>query len=468
MGFNLRLLLHVVGIFITLGLLTYAAIFTNYYATMLTLTLILAFQIAGLQRCITSTNRLLARFLAAIKFEDYSQSFQHSFSSGAFGNSLLGNKRLNSSFADLGRSMDEVMQHFRQSRSDQEVQASYLKALVEQIPIAVCSINEEGKILFSNYAFNSLIKRTNPKTIEDLRGFNSELVDLLKSITSSRGQTLKITRNRELLHLKISCTTFRSMGKHEKLISIQNIQSDLEATELQAWQNLIRVMTHEIMNSVTPITSLSETANHYIVEALESLPTVNDENSSASETKQLLEDAADATLTIGSRGQGLIRFVESYRSLTKLPKPNIRSFALSGFSRSVENLMRQKLEAKKVALNIAIKPENLQLRADPELLEQAFINLMNNAVEALENCADPKIDIVFELIELGRIRITVTDNGTGIKKDDMENVFIPFFTTKRGGSGIGMSIVRQIVKLNGGSIHIESQVDEGTSVVMVF
>lgn len=449
MIFKRQLILHVAGIFIVICLLAYTLFFTQYYASTLTLFLVLVFQVTALQRHIDSTNRLLTRFLSAIKYSDFSQSFR--------------NKRVSSSFSDLGDSMNMVVAQFRANKNDKEVQANYFTAVVEQIPVAVCSIDKDGTIILSNYAFKKLFKKSKLRDIHDLEEYGPEFTKLLGGDKAVKGQTLKVTRQQEILQLKITSTLFRSQGRQEKLVTIQDIRKELESNELESWQNLIRVMTHEIMNSVTPITSLAETADHYISEANAKL-----QENSNEEIKLLLTDARDALKTIEGRGQGLMRFVESYRSLSKLPTPKIKVFRLSNLFSSLENLVQAQIKKLGVDLTILVNPKILELRADAELLEQALINLVNNSLDAIADKNKPSIEIRADMLELGRIQISVIDNGSGIAKEKLGDVFVPFFTTKRGGSGIGMSIVKQIVTLNGGTITVSSEVESGTTVTMVF
>ncbi|MDY6984333.1 MAG: ATP-binding protein, partial [Pseudomonadota bacterium] len=301
--------------------------------------------------------------------------------------------------------------------------------------------------------------------LDQLRQFDASLAAFIANLRPSRDQSFKLKRPYGALHLKISCTLLRQRGQTHKLISIQDISSDLESQELEAWHNLIRVMTHEIMNSITPLTSLADTARHYIVEAGSEAEKLE---GNKEELFSLLDDAANATTTIGKRGQGLLRFVQSYRTLSRLPAPKPRAFRVKELLQSVAMLMNEPASAQHTRLSYDCTPETLELRADPELLEQALINLVKNALDAVNGVNGASITMSAELRELGHVVLTVTDNGCGIEADKIEHIFVPFFTTKRGGNGIGMTIVRQIVTQNGGAIRVTSAPGVGTSVTLTF
>jgi two-component system nitrogen regulation sensor histidine kinase NtrY len=450
MGFNLKVLLHVAGILANVLLLSWLASHYSYYATMLTLVLILALQISGLLRYVSATNRELSRFLAAVKYADFSQSFR-------------GN-RSHSSFLELGAAFDSVIEKFRLERGEKEEQAVYLHAFVQQLPIAVFALHEDGRILLGNQSFHRFTARP-CHHLDQLRQFDAALGAFIAELRPGKDQNFKLKRPYGALHLKITCTLLRQRGQTHKLVSIQDISSDLESQELEAWHNLIRVMTHEIMNSITPLTSLADTARHYIVEAgfeAEKL------EGNKEELFALLDDAANAATTIGKRGQGLLRFVQSYRTLSRLPQPRPRTFRVKELLQSVATLMGEPATAQQTQLTIECVPETLELNADPELLEQALINLVKNALDAVNGVGNAAIALTADLRERGHVVLTVMDNGCGIDAENLDNIFVPFFTTKRGGNGIGMTIVRQIVTQNGGAIRVASTPGTGTSVVLSF
>lgn len=452
MGFNTKTVLHIAGILLTVMLLTWCVLNTTYYATMLTLTLVLAFQIHALLRYVSNTNRQLSRFLDAVKHSDFSLSFRH--------------RDMQGSFAALGQSIDAVLDRFREERSAREAQATFLHAFVEQVPIAVLAVNEDGLIEVSNKALRRLIGKSEIRHLQQIADFDRSLARIMSGLKAGEEQALKLKKGNDIIHLKLSCSMLRLKGRAIRIISAQDIGDELEAAELNAWQNLIRVMTHEIMNSITPITSLAETSSQYLKEVEKSLGSAD--TADAETMKMLLVDAENALETIGKRSQGLMRFVESYRTLTRLPEPEFESFYVNDLLANVASLMAEQTGKTHTAVSVECKPVTLELNADREMLEQALINLVLNALDAVSGVDNPAITLHARLKERGGVIMEVTDNGTGIDDDVLENIFIPFFTTKRGGSGIGMSIVRQIVKLNGGQVSVSSAPGKGTTITLAF
>ena len=454
MGFNLRVIMHVLGILLTVLALCWILLNTSYYATLLTLTILLSLQVTALIRYVHGTNRELVRFLAAVKYADFSQSF-------------LSPKK-STSFRELGRAFDEVIERLRSTRSDKEAQAAYLLAFVQHLPIAVLALDASGKILISNTALRRLLGRTaDLNHLSQIEAFNPTLAGTITRLQAGQEQSLTLTRGHDTLHLKLSCTLLRAGGRQQKLVSIQNIQGELETRELEAWQNLIRVMSHEIMNSITPITSLSETAQHFIREGSR-LIRQDGGDLKAGELSTLLEDAGSAVSTIGQRGKGLLRFVESYRTLSRLPQPLPAAFRVLDLFQALEKLMAEQARALQVDFRLSCNPQNLQIVADAAQLEQALINLIKNAFEALAGVSQAQLLVAASMGDLGAVNIEARDNGCGIAPENMDSIFIPFFTTKRGGSGIGMSVVRQIVRLNGGKISVVSELNKGTTIKLVF
>lgn len=454
MGFNLRVLLHVSGLLLTIVAFSWCLLHTQYYATMLVLFIVLLLQVSALLRMIHATNRELVRFLEALKFADFTQSFSTTASSN--------------SFRSLGQAFNEILERFRSSRSSKEQQAAYLQAVVQHLPVAVLAFNDEGKIGLSNTALLRLLGRTSaPASIQVLADSHNSLAAAVAALHPGKETTVKVQKKHENLNVKLSCTLLRIHGQQQKLVSIQNIAGELEARELEAWQNLIRVMTHEIMNSVTPITSLAETAEHYVAEIKQALANSSDTQTRAS-LQPLLKDATTALATIGKRGQGLMRFVTSYRTLSRLPSPKPATLLVSDAFRSVEILLGEQLDNAGIKLVTTCKPENLQLYVDADQLEQALINLLLNALDAVADVPTPCITLSGIQQEAGLVTISISDNGCGISAENIDNIFVPFFTTKRGGSGIGMSVVKQIVRANDGQINIISISNAGSTIRLSF
>jgi len=273
---------------------------------------------------------------------------------------------------------------------------------------------------------------------------------------------VKVENNSEVLHLALYATEFKLGGQKFSLVSIQNIHSELEEREMDAWQKIIRVLTHEIMNSITPIASLASTINELVKESYKDMSEEGEPDTEA------LGDIHQALQTIQKRSQGLLRFVDAYRNLTLIPKPNFQMFQIKELFARVEKLMQANFSNKAVKLNVSIEPESLELTADPGLIEQVLINLLLNALQAVETKKDAQIDLGARLDGRGKIIIQVSDNGPGIDKENLEKIFIPFFSTKEGGSGIGLSLSRQIMRLHKGTISVNSEPNVHTVVTLLF
>jgi signal transduction histidine kinase len=244
-----------------------------------------------------------------------------------------------------------------------------------------------------------------------------------------------------------------------KLVSLQNIQVELEEKESEAWQSLTRVLTHEIMNSLTPIASLAATASAMLQDSRSGAQGPGPEWS---------QDVADAVQTINRRSQGLMRFVQTYRSIALIPKPRFEVFPVAPLFQRVQKLMQEKLAAQRIAFTAGVEPGSLELTADPDLVEQVLINLLLNAMEALGGCREPSIALFSWMNERGRVIIQVEDNGPGIPPEVKDSVFIPFFSTKKEGSGIGLSFARQVMRLHRGLITVRSQPGAGAVFTLRF
>lgn len=273
---------------------------------------------------------------------------------------------------------------------------------------------------------------------------------------------IKLVANNELLHLSVYATEFRMRGEEFLLVSLQNITSELEEKEIESWQKLIRVLTHEIMNSITPISSLASTVRDMLLT----------ENDQEPKLRQLDDEDIDniqqALTTIQSRGQGLLNFVETYRSLTRIPRPNFRYFAIKELFDRIRILMKPKMEKYNINCSLTVYPDQLMVTADPDLLEQVFINLLLNAIGAVKDKTDPEIKVSASVHANGRLSIAFYDNGYGITPDILDKIFMPFFTSRKDGSGIGLSLSRQIMHLHKGSISVQSVPGEGTVFKLMF
>ncbi|MBI2952594.1 ATP-binding protein [bacterium] len=416
----------------TIALWVYLFFQTTYYATLLIVAGVVAYQVYALVHDVEKANRDLTRFLQAVQSSDFSQTFT--------------GKGLGASFDALKTAFNEVLNEFRRARAEKEEHSRYLQTVVQHVGIGLIAFQPDGAVELMNNAARRLLRVGSPlRNIQSLEPFSKPLIDALLRLKPGEKALVRVEDHGELLHLAIYATEFRLRERNFILVSIQNIQSELEEKEMEAWQNLIRVLTHEIMNSVTPIASLASTANGLLSAQKEDHP-----------QEETLNDVRDAVRTIQRRSQGLLHFVDAYRRLTRVPKPDFQIFPVAELFGRVRNLLRAEMESRGIHLLSQVEPKTLELTADPELIEQVLINLLLNAAQALEGRPDATVGLMARMDERGRVLVRVTDNGPGILDEVQEKIFIPFFTTRRDGSGIGLSLSRQIMRLHRGTIGVQS------------
>jgi two-component system, NtrC family, nitrogen regulation sensor histidine kinase NtrY len=430
---------------ILLSCLTVASLITatHYYATTVLVLIVLAAQVALLLHYVQRTSRDLSRFLLAIEHSDFSQSFSVDQNVGRF--------------AKLSEAFERVLQRFREARSATEEQANYLSALVQHVPIAVIAVDESGRIDLFNQAARKLFGVSAFRNLLDFTAFGASFPADIMKLKAGQPVLIKVMRRHEHLQLNVSATELRIRGRRLKIVTLLDIRRELEVRESTAWQNLIRVLTHEMMNSITPISSLAVTAR-------ELLRSVQDGCAGDGG----IRDAQEAMDTIAQRGTGLLHFVESYRRLTHLPKPEARTFSLEALFGRIRQLMAHDVEAKSILLHQRVDENMAELTADPELLEHAIINLTKNAIDAVSDAPSPEIWMYAQTDDAGRPTVVVADNGQGIDPEVRENIFVPFYTTKRRGTGIGLSVVQQIMHAHHGSVEVASAPGKGALFRLTF
>ncbi len=390
------------------------------------------------------TNRQLSNFLFSIKYSDFSQSFSK--------------QHLGKSFRELNNSFNEVITKFRKTRSEKEEQYRYLNTVMQHIGVGLLSFDQEGKVEFINNAAKRLLKIKFLTNVNSLDRIQNGLSNELMNIRQGERHILKITDENDIAQLIIHSTELKMRGKLFRLISLQNIHSELEDKEIDAWQKLIRVLTHEIMNSVTPISSLASTVNNILLQQKEKV-SIDDET---------IADLTSAVGTIQRRSEGLIHFVNDYRSLTKIPKPNFEIVKVQEIFDRILELLGNEFKERNISFHSKVQPQHIELTCDPDLMEQVIINLILNSMQALANTPNPEIILYSGLDLRGKLMIKVVDNGPGMNEELIEKVFIPFFSTKKDGSGIGLSLSKQIIKNHGGTIGIKSRPNEETVFTIKF
>jgi two-component system, NtrC family, nitrogen regulation sensor histidine kinase NtrY len=414
------------------------------FAAML-MAMIIIFQHVELFRFVSQTNRKLTRFLESVKYSDFITGF-------------TSDNKLGKSFKELNTAFTEVLEAFRKARSEKEEQGQYLNTVVQQVRTGILSFDIDGNIQLMNANAKRFIGVSSMKNIQELIATNPKLYHSINSVEPGKSELYKGSNE---VYLTVQATELRIRGTDVKLITLQNIQPELQQQELEAWQNLTRVLRHEIMNSITPISSLTSTLR----EILDHEMVQKDDGFQLQQ--EGAEDLKEGLATIENRSKGLIKFIDAYREYTSLPKPSFKQVRLKDLIEKVANLMRTELKKTHIQFYYDCDSDYLTIQADEEMIEQVLINLLKNAKEAVSETDNPVLKLLGKYEE-NVIKIQVIDNGPGIIKEAIEHIFVPFYTTKRTGSGIGLSLSRQIMQMHNGSITVESEPDVKTVFTLRF
>jgi two-component system, NtrC family, nitrogen regulation sensor histidine kinase NtrY len=355
-------------------------------------------------------------------------------------------------FDAVAHGFDEVSRAFRLLRSEREEQAQVLQAVVRHIGVALVAFRAGGEVVLFNPAAKRLLGVPALRRVDHLARWSPALAGALERLRPGERALVRVDRGERTFDLAVHAAQVRLQGDPLTLVTLQDIRPELEEREMEAWQQLTRVLTHEIANSVAPIASLAATARERVGEG-------------GGAGGEVVREALD---TIERRSRGLIRFVDAYKSLTHVPQPQFEVVPVAELLGGVRALLATALRGHGIALNVEVEPPDLEVAADPELIEQVLINLLLNAVEALAGQDDARIRLTGRAGESGRPVIEVSDNGPGIEPEARERIFVPFFTTKPAGSGIGLALSRQILRLHGGTLTVRLDPGVETTFVLRF
>ncbi|MGK7389954.1 MAG: sensor histidine kinase [Candidatus Cyclobacteriaceae bacterium M2_1C_046] len=443
MGFNdfrFRTGIRIIFLGITLWLFTWLLHRPELLITAMLVGFVIILQMLELFNFVSQTNKKLTRFFESVKYGDFASGFTY-------------DDKLGHSFRDLNTALSEVLEAFRRTRSEKEEHWLYLQTVVEHVNTGLISFNDEGKVGLINAAAKKLIETDQLRNVDQLLEIKPRLFKALFDLPSGKSALYKENNAKELA---IHATTIRLQGKSYKLVAIQNIRSELQKKELDAWQNLTKVLRHEIMNSITPITSLTSTMKDIIKEDI-----VNN-NGHFEIDEESLTDLQDGLDTIEGRSKGLAGFLDAYRDYTSIPLPDIKEFPVKQLIEKVAQLLRAEFKNAGAQISCSVHPASLTVKADEKLIEQVLINLVKNALEAMEKVKNPKVEVLSFLDVNQNVVISVKDNGEGIIREALEQIFIPFYTTKPRGSGIGLSLSSQIMRLHNGTLEVDSEPGVGT------
>lgn len=429
--FTVEIIIRLAALVLTMAAFVYVVTEKSFYMSGTLLALFAIGQVYMLFRQVDRTNAELTRFLNAIRYGDFLQSFSI--------------EHLGSGFAELNEAFDDIMARFRKARSEKEVQARYLSALVDHVPVALLVIHSDGKIDLLNNAARRLLNTASLAAVSELHQYGPAFQRDIAQTKAGEKKLTRLVEDEFERHLIMSTTQITVGGDAQRIVSLQDIQSELDATELTAWQDLVRVLSHEIMNSVTPIASLARTASDLVDEI--------SDTAGGDQAKPVdLKDVRDSVRTVARRSEGLMHFVQSYKQLTQMPPPKLAKTNLKEYLERLKTLMQAEWKGQGIAFHLRVEGDNLVLMADTELLDQVLINLLRNAAHAVADSEVKQVSLRSRMNERSRITIDVEDSGPGIKPEHAEKIFLPFFTTKPDGSGVGLSLARQIMLVHRGNI----------------
>jgi len=443
-NFEWRILLRVALLFITLSTASFVLV-KQWYVYLLIAVPIIIYQVIDIFRFQRKAHEELDEFVESVHYRDFSRYFDV--------------KHAPIELQPLRKGFNEINTTFKVISKEKETQYQYLQKILELVDTGIISYEEEtGLVVWMNESLKRMMQLPYLKTIHSLARRDEELYKEILTLKPGISKIASVHFERSVFKVLLSATAFQTEGKIYKLIAFQNVNEALDETEAKAWQKLLSVMTHEIMNSVAPISSLADTLKHRLQQSVTSL---NDEGGS-------LDDLELGIDTIKRRSEGLLKFAETYRNLNKITTLNLKKVYVRDLFGNLHQLMQPTLEQKDIELETILKDTDLQLEIDINLVEQVLINLVVNAIEAIKDSPSPKIVLSAYVSSNYKSVIKIADNGNGMPPELIDKIFVPFFSTKKNGSGIGLSLCKQIMMLHRGNIQVQSIEGEGTAFLLQF
>ncbi len=416
----------------------------GFYTYVIILLPIIIYQIVDFFKFHLKQQAEVEQFVESVHYRDFSRHFDV--------------KHAPDDLKPLRKGFNEINTTFKVISKEKEIQYYYLQKILELVDTGILSYEHNtGNIAWMNDGFKKMFGIPYLKTIHSLSRRDEAFYKEILDIRPGDQRVCKYTSDKSPFKVLLSATAFQTGEKIYKLIAFQNVTEALDETEAQAWKKLLSVMTHEIMNSVAPISSLADTLKNRL-----------QNSGSQISAHTSLEDLELGIDTIKRRSEGLLKFAETYRNLNKITKLNLKKVYTWDLFESIHHLMQPTLEQKKIEMEIILKDPDLMLEADTNLVEQVLINLVVNAIEAVKDREDARIVLSGYLSQNNKVIIKVSDNGIGMPAHIMDKIFIPFFSTRKTGSGIGLSLCKQIMMLHKGNVHVSSVEGEGTSFFLHF
>jgi len=440
-----RIIIRVILMFITISIASYILVINQYLYEVVVFPVII-YQVIDFFKFHKKAQEEVAQFVESVHYRDFSRYFDVK-------HAPLELQPLRQGFNDINTTMKVISK-------EKETQYQYLQKILELVDTGILSYEmDSGEVVWMNESLKKLLQTPYLKTIHSLSKRDWGLYHEIMSLPL--GQSIIATAHQEKSSFKVllSATAFQTEGKKYKLVAFQNVNEALDETESKAWQRLLSVMTHEIMNSVAPISSLSSTLKNILEQSRENVSSQNQSN---------FEDLELGINTIKSRSEGLLKFAETYRNLNKITNLNLSKIYVRDLFENLHTLMQPTLDQKNIELDIILKDPDLILEADTNLIEQVLINLLVNAMDAVKEKEEPIIMLSAYHNTTNKTIIKIADNGSGMPEELIDKIFIPFFSTKKTGSGIGLSLCKQIMMLHKGNIQVQSKQGEGSAFMLQF
>ncbi|KAA2219603.1 sensor histidine kinase [Maribacter flavus] len=440
----LQLVLRIVFIVLTVVISTYLFFKESYVGCGIGILIIIA-QTSALINYVNQTNRKIAYFFDAIKNEDFTLRFPEKLSV--------------KSLEELNHSLNMLNNMIQDIHLKKQAQEQYYQEILRQADIGIFTINPKGHILFANPTVQELLNYRPLNHIKQLNQVDQELYQLFQKLEPFENRIYQLGNERGKQDLSIKCTPLTIEGQDLLLVVVHDIHRELDEKETDSWVKLIRVLTHEIMNTITPITSISESILKYFKKG--------SSNTHPTEfSKDQIKNTAKGLEVIKDQGNDLMSFVQSYRKFLSVPEPEKELVSAKKLLERVKLLLEEQTDENPVKIEIGVHPKELELYIDSQQISQVLLNLGKNAKQSLEGQENGRIKFICGINEMNKKFIQVWDNGVGIPPELLNEIFVPFFTTKNSGTGIGLSLSKQIMRLHGGSIQVLS--DENTVFTLIF
>jgi nitrogen fixation/metabolism regulation signal transduction histidine kinase len=440
-NFRLNIIIRIILMF---AALTACALFVvkSEYVRLVYLAIFVILLVVEMFYYIDRINRDLSQFLISVLHDEYTLAFKE--------------KGRGKSFRGLYKAMNDISLKMKTLSKEKETRNQYLFSLIEQVKVGIISYEPSGRVHLVNQAFNELLATPAIKAGADLKTSEPELFSIFEGVPMSERQLVKMKIRNEEREFSIQTAGFRIEDQDFNLVSVQNIREELDEREIEAWQKLIRVLTHEIMNSVTPITSLAS-----------SLYDIVDDRDAAIGSPHLKEKLVSGLGAVRERSAGLIKFTTAYQDIAKIPAPVITKVLTAEMISRLQSLFTAEMKEGGIDFEINGTGAPESFMADIDLLEQVIINLIRNARDAIVMTDKPTIDLTLSSPEGRQVSIMVRDNGQGIPEDTLDRIFVPFFSTKESGTGIGLSLSRQIIIMHKGTLEVDTMPGKTTFEILL-